>query len=61
MQQTRYPIFERIGKMLHDQLDDIAREPLPERWTDLINYLNDQEREQSTDVAASRHRKPFKN
>ena len=46
MHQTRYPIFERIGKMLHDQLADIAREPLPERWTDLINYLNDQERRQ---------------
>ena len=40
----RYPIIERIGKMLHDQLDDIAREPLPDRWIDLINYLNDQER-----------------
>jgi hypothetical protein len=46
MQQIRYPIFERIGKMLHDQLEDVAREPLPERWTDLINYLGDQEREQ---------------
>jgi hypothetical protein len=26
--KQRYPIFERIGKMLHDQLEDIAREPL---------------------------------
>ena len=43
---VRYPIFERIGKMLHDQFEDVAREPLPERWTDLINYLNDKERRQ---------------
>ena len=50
MQQQRYPIFERIGKMLHDQLGDIAREPLPERWNDLINYLNDQERTQGEDL-----------
>jgi hypothetical protein len=44
MRQARYPIFERLGKALHDQLDDIAREPLPERWTDLIKYLGDKER-----------------
>jgi hypothetical protein len=37
--------------MLHDQLDDIAREPLPESWTDLINYLNDQERGKATSAA----------
>ncbi len=61
MQQTRYPIFERIGKMLHDQLEDIAREPLPDRWTDLINFLNDQERRQGTHVAESRPPKPLKN
>ena len=46
MQQARYPIFERIGKVLHDQFEDVAREPLPERWIDLINYLNDKERAQ---------------
>src|SRR5262245_2809641 len=51
MQLARYPIFERIGKMLHDQLDDIAHEPLPESWTDMINYLNNQERGQAQSVA----------
>ncbi|MET0194949.1 MAG: hypothetical protein ABW200_16440 [Hyphomicrobiaceae bacterium] len=61
MQQTRYPIFARIGKMLHDQLEDIAREPLPDRWTDLINYLGDQERGQRTDAAESCPPKPLKN
>jgi hypothetical protein len=54
MQQQRYPIFERIGKMLHDQLEDIAREPLPEHWNDLINYLNDQERGQDEDSPPAR-------
>ncbi|HEU4381006.1 MAG TPA: hypothetical protein VFR73_20745 [Hyphomicrobiaceae bacterium] len=49
--QLRYPIFERIGKMLHDQLDDIAREPLPESWTDMINYLDNQERGQAQGAA----------
>lgn len=58
MQQPRYPIFERIGKMLHDQLDDIAREPLPDRWTDLINYLGDQERQQCQSAAAGETRQP---
>jgi hypothetical protein len=46
MRQVRPAIFDRIGKMLHEQFDAIAREPLPERWVDLINYLNDKERSQ---------------
>jgi hypothetical protein len=46
MRQARSAIFDRIGKMLHEQFDDVAREPLPERWVDLINYLNDKERAQ---------------
>jgi hypothetical protein len=46
MRQVRSAIFDRIGKMLHEQFEDIAREPLPERWIDLINYLNDKERAQ---------------
>ena len=33
-----------IGKHLRGQDDDIAREPLPHRWVDLIHYLNEQER-----------------
>jgi hypothetical protein len=44
MRQARYPILDRIGKVLHEQLSDVAREPLPERWTDLINYLSEEER-----------------
>jgi hypothetical protein len=36
MQEVRPVIFERIGKSLHERFDDVVREPLPERWTDLI-------------------------
>jgi hypothetical protein len=44
--EARSALFDRIGKILHEQFEDIAREPLPERWVDLINYLNDKERAQ---------------
>lgn len=44
MRHVQFPIFERIGKVLHDQLDDVLREPLPDRWVDLIHFLNAKER-----------------
>jgi hypothetical protein len=37
---------------LRDHFDDIAREPLPQRWVDLIHFLNERDREQ---VEAQRH------
>ena len=36
-----------IGKRLRGQGEDMTREPLPERWVDLINYLDEQERRRS--------------
>ena len=36
-------IAEHLGIPLRQECDDIAREPLPERWVDLINYLDAQE------------------
>ncbi len=48
-QQSHSSIFERISKALHTQYDDIANGPLPERWVDLINYLNESERKQLED------------
>jgi hypothetical protein len=36
-------IAEHIGIPLRQECNDIAREPLPERWVDLINYLDAQE------------------
>jgi hypothetical protein len=62
MRQAQYPILQRIGKVLHEQLSDVAREPLPEQWTDLINYLNDEERvrreSSSSDKAGGPGHKP---
>jgi hypothetical protein len=39
--------LERLGKALHARHDKIANEPLPERWVDLIHYLDDKERQQA--------------
>ena len=36
-----------IAEGLRADGKDIAREPLPERWVDLINYLDEQERKRS--------------
>ena len=58
MRLARSAILERIGKVLHEHFDDIAREPLPERWVDLINYLNDKEQTDRTDGAAMLKQSP---
>lgn len=39
------PIIAAIGRALHERLEHDAHEPLPERWVDLIHYLNEKERE----------------
>jgi len=36
--------LELIAKRLRADSEDVAREPLPERWLDLIKYLDEQER-----------------
>ena len=38
--------FGHIGKALRTQFDEIVDEPLPKRWIDLINYLNERDSEQ---------------
>jgi hypothetical protein len=45
MQQPRTSILHRIGKVFQARTDDIAHERLPERWVDLIQYLDAQEGE----------------
>ena len=40
-------ILQRLGKTLHVQMDDITREPVPRRWVELIQHLNEQERKRS--------------
>jgi hypothetical protein len=37
-------ILERLGNMLHVHYDEIANEPIPQRWVDLIHYLNEKEK-----------------
>ena len=38
-------VFKRLGELLHDQFNEIAAQPLPERWVELIHHLNQQERD----------------
>ncbi len=38
------PMIERIGRALHDRLDEIVHQPLPEQWIDLINRMNFEEK-----------------
>ena len=46
MPQIRTSIVEFLRSALHARYDAILNDPLPERWVDLINHLNEQEREQ---------------
>lgn len=45
MQQPRNSILNRIGQVFQARTEDIAQKRLPERWVDLIQYLDEQERE----------------
>src|SRR6476660_2394156 len=42
--QGQETLLRRLGKAFHFYADDIAHEPLPRRWVDLIRYLDDRER-----------------
>jgi Anti-sigma factor NepR len=44
MWQAPTEIRRRIGNTLRSEYDRIASEPLPERWVDLIRYLDEKER-----------------
>lgn len=37
----------RTGKTLRLQNDDILKQPLPERWVELIHHLNEKERREA--------------
>jgi hypothetical protein len=49
MRQGQTSFLERLSKALHLHYDDIAKEPLPRRWVDLIEYLHEEERKRSED------------
>jgi len=44
VQVTQATVFRRIGMMMRLSYEQVAQEQLPERWVDLINYLNANER-----------------
>ena len=41
MPQAKTAVWEHIRKALHMQYEGTVREPLPQRWIDLIRYLNE--------------------
>ena len=47
MRRAHNSILKRLSKALHIQHHDITGETLPERWVDLIHYLDDMERKRS--------------
>jgi hypothetical protein len=44
MLQFHKSILDRLGKAIQAQSEDIADEPLPRRWVDLIHHLDEKER-----------------
>jgi hypothetical protein len=47
VRQSSTPFLGLIGKALRINYGEAAREPLPERWVDLINHLNEHELEKA--------------
>ena len=43
MRQGQDMILQRLGMALRAHVDDITQEPLPRRWVELINFLDEQE------------------
>jgi hypothetical protein len=54
MLQEQGSFLHRIGKALRAQSEDIAHEPLPKRWVDLIHYLDEQERKRAEGLEAKK-------
>jgi hypothetical protein len=51
-------LLKAIGRSLRGRDEDIAREALPQRWVDLILYLDEQEREQRAQAETKARRRP---
>ena len=41
---TQSTILQQLSKARHVPVEASSREPLPQRWVELIHYLNEQER-----------------
>ena len=46
MKNPENDVNDRIGRSFRDRSQDLIVEPLPQRWLDLIRYLDEREREQ---------------
>jgi hypothetical protein len=51
-------LLKAIGRSLRGRDEDIAREALPQRWVDLILYLNEQERKREQQAETKARRRP---
>ena len=45
-------VLDRIGRVAHELLESIRHQPIPERWTDLLNRLNAEEDSRKLDHRA---------
>jgi hypothetical protein len=50
MRPSQAPLLQHLGKVLRVQYHPIISERVPERWIDLINYLNEKERSPPQDL-----------
>jgi hypothetical protein len=48
------PILRGIGKVLRTENDAVTREPLPQRWVDLIRHLNEREQQEAENPPAQK-------
>jgi Anti-sigma factor NepR len=56
-QERDVTVRHLIGTALNTQYDEIADEPLPQRWVDLIHYLDEKERKATQARTARLRRK----
>jgi len=58
VRQTSSPTFlGLIRRVLRASYDKVAKEPLPERWVDLINRLNEREIQQKKECSSEQRRR----
>ena len=55
MKVLHYEPNERIGRVLRAQYDETDHEPLPKRWIDLLNYLNEKDRRRRRTIDRDRN------
>ena len=47
MTEKTASVYWQVGKALHTHFNLLVNEPLPQRWVELIRYLNEKERAQA--------------